>query len=80
MFFPDLRARRLGLTAAAAVMAVAVAGTAAAQSMVVRSTGPSAADVSSAIEPVAAQAQTLTQTRSSATHSDTSDAIRVRPL
>lgn len=43
MFFPDLRARRLGLTAAAAVMAVAVAGTAAAQSMVVRSTGPSAA-------------------------------------
>ncbi|KTE00813.1 hypothetical protein [Sphingopyxis sp. H115] len=42
MFFPDLPMRRLGLTAAAAVMAVAMVGTAAAQSMVVRSTGPSA--------------------------------------
>ncbi len=42
MSFPDFRMRRLGLTAAAAVMAVAVVGTAAAQSMVVRSTGPSA--------------------------------------
>lgn len=42
MSFPDLPIRRLGLTAAAAIMAVAVAGTAAAQSMVVRSTGPSA--------------------------------------
>ncbi len=42
MSFPDLSQRRLGLTAAAAVMAVALAGTAAAQSMVVRSTGPSA--------------------------------------
>lgn len=42
MFCPDARMRRLGLAAAAAVMAVAVAGTAAAQSMVVRSTGPSA--------------------------------------
>jgi len=41
MFCPDARMRRLGF-AAAAVMAVAVAGTAAAQSMVVRSTGPSA--------------------------------------
>ena len=41
MFCPDARLRRLGL-AAAAVMAVTVAGTAAAQSMVVRSTGPSA--------------------------------------
>lgn len=43
MSFPDLPMRRLGLAAAAAVMAVAVVGTAAAQSMVVRSTGPSAA-------------------------------------
>lgn len=43
MPFPDFRMRRLGLTAAAAVMAVAIVGTAAAQSMVVRSTGPSAA-------------------------------------
>lgn len=42
MSFPDFRMRRLGLTAAAAIMAVAVAGTAAAQSMIVRSTGPSA--------------------------------------
>jgi hypothetical protein len=42
MSFPDFRMRRLGLTAAAAVMAVAVVGTAAAQSMIVRSTGPSA--------------------------------------
>ena len=43
MSFPDLAMRRLSVTAAAAVMAVAVVGTAAAQSMVVRSTGPSAA-------------------------------------
>ena len=42
MSFPDFTARRLGLTAAAAILAVAVTGTAAAQSMVVRSTGPSA--------------------------------------
>lgn len=42
MSFPDFRMRRMGLTAAAAVMAVAIVGTAAAQSMVVRSTGPSA--------------------------------------
>lgn len=42
MFCPDARMRRLGLAAAAAAMTVAVAGTAAAQSMVVRSTGPSA--------------------------------------
>jgi hypothetical protein len=42
MSFPDFRMRRLGLAAAAAVMAVAVVGTAAAQSMIVRSTGPSA--------------------------------------
>ncbi len=42
MFFPDLRMRRLGLAAAVAVAAIALAGTAAAQSMVVRSTGPSA--------------------------------------
>lgn len=42
MSFPDFTARRLGLTAAAALLAMAVAGTAAAQSMVVRSTGPSA--------------------------------------
>lgn len=42
MSFPDTRTRRLGLTAMAAVMAVAVVGTAAAQSMVIRSTGPSA--------------------------------------
>ncbi|HEV2597070.1 hypothetical protein [Sphingopyxis sp.] len=41
MSFPDLPMQRLGLTAAA-VMAVAMVGTAAAQSMVVRSTGPSA--------------------------------------
>lgn len=43
MSFPDFQMRRMGLTAAAAIMAVAVVGTAAAQSMVVRSTGPSAA-------------------------------------
>ncbi|SEH19045.1 hypothetical protein SAMN05428974_3168 [Sphingopyxis sp. YR583] len=42
MSFPDFRMRRLGLTAAAAIAAVAMVGTAAAQSMVVRSTGPSA--------------------------------------
>lgn len=42
MSFPDFPMRRIGITAAAAVMAVAVAGTAVAQSMVVRSTGPSA--------------------------------------
>ncbi|MBL0768890.1 hypothetical protein JI743_08740 [Sphingopyxis sp. DHUNG17] len=42
MPFPEHSIRRLGLTAVAAVMAVAVVGTAAAQSMVVRSTGPSA--------------------------------------
>lgn len=42
MSFPDFRMQRIGLTAAAAVMAVAVVGTAAAQSMIVRSTGPSA--------------------------------------
>jgi len=41
MSFPDIRMGRLGLTVAA-VVAVSVAGTAAAQSMVVRSTGPSA--------------------------------------
>lgn len=43
MFCPDLRMRRAGLALAASVLAVALAGTAAAQSMVVRSTGPSAA-------------------------------------
>ncbi|WP_428682988.1 hypothetical protein [Sphingopyxis sp.] len=42
MSFPDISMRRLGLTAAAAIAVVAFAGTAAAQSMVVRSTGPSA--------------------------------------
>ena len=42
MSFPDFSMRRIGLTAAAAVAAIAFAGTAAAQSMVVRSTGPSA--------------------------------------
>lgn len=42
MSFPDLTLRRVSLTAAAVVMAVAMMGTAAAQSMVVRSTGPSA--------------------------------------
>lgn len=42
MSFPDMSMRRLGLTAAAAVLAITVAGTAAAQSMVIRSTGPSA--------------------------------------
>ncbi|MBO6734684.1 MAG: hypothetical protein JJ924_18015, partial [Roseitalea sp.] len=42
MSFPDFRTRRLGLAAAAAVSALAMVGTAAAQSMVVRSTGPSA--------------------------------------
>lgn len=42
MSFPD-PARRRGLAAAAAVLAIALAGSAAAQSMVVRSTGPSAA-------------------------------------
>lgn len=42
MSFPDFRMRRIGLSAAAAIAAVAMVGTAAAQSMVVRSTGPSA--------------------------------------
>jgi hypothetical protein len=42
MSFPDFRTRRLGLAAAAAIAAIACVGTAAAQSMVVRSTGPSA--------------------------------------
>lgn len=42
MSCPDIRLRRLGLTAAAALAAVAVTGVAAAQSIVVRSTGPSA--------------------------------------
>lgn len=43
MSFPEFRMSRLGLAAAAAIAAVAVTGTAAAQSMVVRSSGPSAA-------------------------------------
>lgn len=43
MSFPEFSTRRFGLTATAAIMAVAMVGTAAAQSMVVRSTGPSAA-------------------------------------
>ena len=42
MSFPDFSMRRIGLTAAAAIAAIAVAGVASAQSMVVRSTGPSA--------------------------------------
>ncbi|WP_447929718.1 hypothetical protein [Sphingopyxis fribergensis] len=42
MSFPDFRTRRRGLAAAAAIAAMACVGTAAAQSMVVRSTGPSA--------------------------------------
>jgi hypothetical protein len=42
MSFPDFRTRRLGLGAAAAVIAMTVVTAAAAQSMVVRSTGPSA--------------------------------------
>ncbi|RYD42804.1 MAG: hypothetical protein EOP63_11810 [Sphingomonadales bacterium] len=42
MSFPEFRMRRLGLTAAAAIAAIVCVGTAAAQSMVVRSTGPSA--------------------------------------
>ncbi|SBV33818.1 conserved exported protein of unknown function [uncultured Sphingopyxis sp.] len=43
MSFPDFRMRRLGLTAAAAVAALTIVSAATAQSMVVRSTGPSAA-------------------------------------
>jgi len=42
MSFPDVTTPRIGLAAAAAIVAIAVTGTAAAQSMVVRSTGPSA--------------------------------------
>src|SRR3546814_20536057 len=42
MFCPDVSMRRRALASVAAVIAVAVAGSAAAQSMVVRSTGPSA--------------------------------------
>ncbi|MGN6689346.1 MAG: hypothetical protein ACTHJU_00235, partial [Sphingopyxis sp.] len=42
MSFPDVTTRRIGLAAATALLAIAVTGTAAAQSMVVRSTGPSA--------------------------------------
>src|SRR3546814_9770043 len=43
MSFPDFRMRRIGLTAAAVVAALTMVTAAAAQSMVVRSTGPSAA-------------------------------------
>lgn len=42
MSFPDVTTRRIGLAAATALLAIAVTGTAVAQSMVVRSTGPSA--------------------------------------
>ncbi|PQM26785.1 hypothetical protein CVO77_17505 [Sphingopyxis lindanitolerans] len=42
MSFPDFTMRRIGLATTAVIAAVAFAGTAAAQSMVVRSTGPSA--------------------------------------
>lgn len=42
MSCPEIRTRRLGLTAAAAVVAMALTTAAAAQSIVVRSTGPSA--------------------------------------
>ena len=42
MSFPDFSMRRIGLTAAAAIAAVALASAASAHSMVVRSTGPSA--------------------------------------
>jgi hypothetical protein len=59
MSFPDFRMRRLGLTAAAAVMAVAVVGTAAAQSMVVRSTGPSASKYPTGAKLKAADKLTL---------------------
>jgi len=43
MSFPDFRMRRLGLSAVAAIAAATIVTAAAAQSMVVRSTGPSAA-------------------------------------
>ncbi|MBO9694824.1 MAG: hypothetical protein J7499_01370 [Sphingopyxis sp.] len=43
MSFPEFRMRRLGLSAAAAILATTLVTAAAAQSMVVRSTGPSAA-------------------------------------
>ena len=43
MSFPDFRMRRFGLAATAAVAAMTMVSAAAAQSMVVRSTGPSAA-------------------------------------
>lgn len=43
MSFPEFRMRRLGLSAAAAILAATLVTAAAAQSMVVRSTGPSAA-------------------------------------
>ena len=59
MSFPDLPMRRLGFTAAAAMMAVAVVGTAAAQSMVVRSTGPSAAKYPTGAKLKAADKLTL---------------------
>ena len=42
MSCPDIHLRRLGLTGAALLAALAVTGTAAAQSIIVRSTGPSA--------------------------------------
>ena len=42
MSFPDFPMRRFGLTAVAAVAAMTIVTAAAAQSMVVRSTGPSA--------------------------------------
>lgn len=43
MSFHDIRLRRIGISGAIAIAALAIAGTAAAQSIVVRATGPSAA-------------------------------------
>ena len=59
MSFPDILTRRLGLTAAVAVAALTVAGTAAAQSMVIRSTGPSAAKYPAGAKLKAADKLTL---------------------
>lgn len=61
MSCPDIRTRRLGLTAAAAIVAMAVTGVAAAQSIVVRSTGPSASKYPAGTKLKASDRVTLVQ-------------------
>lgn len=59
MSFPDFRMPRRGLAIAAGVICLAMAGTAAAQSMVVRSTGPSASKYPTGAKLKAADKLTL---------------------